>query len=220
MSRFDYVIFDLDGTLLDTHEGVISAAVQTIKEYGKAVPSNEVLEGLIGPPIQVSFQQLFDLSDDMSMRMANRFRDIYKTDEFLFRAAPYQGIYELMRGLNAEHIKIGIATYKREDYAKRLLCKKGFDKYTKFIYGSDLEGKLKKQDIIRTCLNDIGCADYTKAVYIGDGKSDGKSANVVGVNFIAVLYGFGFKKDEDAQCYNPYGVVNNSYELIDILKGG
>ena len=217
MNKYEYVIFDLDGTLLDTQEGVILAAIHTMNKYGRMIPDLKTLESLIGPPIQVSFQNLYSLSNKDAMEMANVFRDVYMTDEFLFRATPYNGIYELMKALIKAEIKVGIATYKREDYAKKLLCEKGFDRYTKYMYGSDFEGKLKKQDIIRICLGDMGCTDYSKAVYIGDSKSDGKGANDVGMNFIAVTYGFGFKTVEEALEYNPISVVGSCIGLLNLI---
>lgn len=217
MNNFLYAVFDLDGTLLDTREGVIAAAAQTIKKYHHTMPDPKIMQRLIGPPIQDSFQEMYNLSDDEAMEMANAFRKLYKTDEFLFRALPYDGIYDLMDMLTRAGIRIGIATYKREDYAKRLLCEKGFNIYTNNIYGSDFEGKLKKEDIIRHCLNEMGCTDFGRAVYIGDGKSDGKSANAVGMNFIAVTYGFDFKSAEDAEKYHPYAVINDCQELKKYL---
>lgn len=219
MKMYDYAIFDLDGTLLDTREGVITAAVKAMEDRNLVIPDQTTLEGLIGPPMQWSFKTLFNLSDEEAMDMANCFREYYKTDEFLFKADPYDGIYELFNSLCADGVNVGIATYKREDYAKRLLIEKGFNKYTKYMYGSDFEGKLKKDDIIHICLNDMGCADYSKAVYIGDGKSDGKGANTVGINFIAVTYGFGFKKIEDAAEYNPIGVTNTCDGIRSIIMG-
>lgn len=217
MKHYDFVVFDLDGTLLDTREGVIAAAIQTMKDYNREVPDRKVIEGLIGPPMQVSFQKLYNMTNSDSMKMANDFRNIYMADDFLFRAVPYDGIYELCNKLIALGIKIGIATYKREDYAKRLLCQKGFDKYTQFIYGSDFEGNLKKADIIRLCLDDMACFDYARAVYIGDGESDGIGANNVGMKFIAVTYGYGFKKKEDTLVHTPSYVATNVKDLIRIL---
>ena len=218
MRLFDYCLFDLDGTLLDTRDGVIAAAVKAMHDFNKDIPDEGILESLIGPPMQVSFKNLFGLTDDMSMKMANVFRDYYKTDEFLFRAVPYDGIYRTFEELISCGIKIGIATYKREDYAKRLLCEKGFDKYTNHMYGSDFDGKLKKSDIIRLCLDRMGCQDYSRAVYIGDGVSDGKGANDVGIKFIAVTYGFGFKKAEEAKEYNPCGVIEHCEEMLGFIR--
>lgn len=208
MRKFDYAVFDLDGTLLDTREGVIAAAVYTINKYGKSVPNKNVLENLIGPPMQDSFRVLFNLSSNDAMEMANSFRDTYQSDEYLFNAIPYEGIYELMESLEKQGVKIGVATYKREDYAKRLLYEKEFDIYTEYMYGADFEGRLKKEDIIRNCLNDMGCIDYSNAVYIGDGVSDGKGAILAGIPFIAVTYGFGFKSKDDTIDFNPVGVAD------------
>ena len=215
--KYGYVLFDLDGTLLDTRQGVISAAVNAMERYGKDVPDQKTLESLIGPPMQISFQKLYGLSESEAMEMANTFRDAYKTDKYLFQAEPFEGIYNLLQSLKDFKIKIGIATYKREDYAKRLLIEKGFDKHTEFMYGSDFEGKLKKQDIIKLCLDDMGCNDYKQAVYVGDGDSDGKGANAIDMNFIAVTYGFGFKKPEDAEPFNPIGVANSCIQLEEML---
>jgi phosphoglycolate phosphatase len=85
------------------------------------------------------------------------------------------------------------------------------------MYESDIERKLKKSDIIRLCLEEMGCYDYKQAVYVGDGESDGKGANSVGVDFIAVTYGFGFKTEEDAKRFNPIGVARNSKQIEEIV---
>ena len=212
MKKFDFAIFDLDGTLLDTRDGVISAAKYAMKQYGFEVPDQKTLESLIGPPMQVSFQNLYALADNEAMEMANVFRDAYQTDELLFRASPYNGMSLIDAG-----IKIGIATYKREDYAKRLLIKKGFDAYTNYMYGSDFAGQLKKSDIIKICLDEMGCRDYTKAVYIGDGISDGKGANSVGMAFLPVTYGFGFVSANDTREYKPIGVAGSCLEIKEVL---
>ena len=217
MNRFDYVLFDLDGTLLDTREGVLSSIIYTIKKYNLIIPDQASLESMIGPPIQESFKKLYGISDLEAFEMAAVFRETYMKDEYLFQAIPYDGIYDLFDGLVTAGIKIGIATYKREDYAKRLLCEKGFGKYTNFMYGSDFAGILKKSHIIRKCLIDLRCTDLSKSVYIGDGSSDGRSANEVGMNFIGVTYGFGFKAVADIAAYGPFAVANNCHDLSKIL---
>lgn len=219
MKTYKYVLFDLDGTLMDTSRGIIEAIAYTMKKYGKDVPDESELRTLIGPPMQKSFQKLYDLDDVNAMEMANVFRDVYKTDEFLFQSVPYEGIYDLFGALKKNGIKTGIATYKREDYAKHLLIEKGFDKYTLWMFGSDFEGKLTKADIIRNCLNSMGCDNFSEAVYIGDGDSDGKNANEVGMDFIAVTYGFGFKSEDDTVQYKPVAVVNNCNEIKELLLG-
>lgn len=99
MKTYKYVLFDLDGTLMDTSRGIIEAIAYTMKKYGKDVPDESELRTLIGPPMQKSFQKLYDLDDVNAMEMANVFRDVYKTDEFLFQSVPYEGIYDLFGAL-------------------------------------------------------------------------------------------------------------------------
>ena len=59
MNKYEYAIFDLDGTILDTSEGIILAISKTIKEYKKQIPEQKILESFIGPPIQNSFQTYY-----------------------------------------------------------------------------------------------------------------------------------------------------------------
>lgn len=215
--RFDYVVFDLDGTLLDTREGIISAAIYTMEKYGISIPTRDVLECIIGPPIQDSFRKLFDLSSEKAIEMANAFREVYLSEDYLLNAVPYEGIFDLFDSLKESGVKIGVATYKREDLAKQLLNKKGFGKYTEYIYGSDFKGELNKRDIIHKCLDNIGCKDYTRAVYIGDGKSDGAGAISAGIAFLAVTYGFGFKTKEDTLEFDPIGVADSCIRIRELL---
>ena len=223
MNKYEYAIFDLDGTILDTSEGIILAISQTMKEYKRQIPEQKTLESFIGPPMQNSFQMLYGLSDAEAMKMANVFRDHYMRDDFLLKAVPYDGIYHLMDMLRLLGVKIGIATYKREDYARRLLCVKGFNHYTEHMYGSDFEGRLKKKDIIRNCLEKMNCDDYSKAVYIGDSKGDANAAAEAGIDFVALTYGFGYKSEFEAEESGCVCVCNTVKELmkyfsVDVVK--
>ena len=217
MYKYEYVIFDLDGTILDTSEGIILAISQTIEEYNRQIPERKKLESFIGPPIQNSFRSLYSLSDAEAMKMANIFRNHYMCDEFLLKAVPYDGIFDLMDKLFSAGIKIGFATYKREDYARRLLCEKGFSYYTEHMYGSDFEGKLKKKDIICNCLKKMNCDDYSKVVYIGDSKGDAEASAEVGIDFVALTYGFGYKSESEAKKSKCICVCNTIQELAVFL---
>ena len=219
MNRFDYAVFDLDGTLLDTSAGIISALISTLKAYGLPVPAQSVLDSFIGPPLEDSFIRVYDLNTQDARKIAESFRELYKTDDYLLNATPYEGIFDLFDSLKRSGTKIGIATYKREDYAKQLLCKKGFNKYTDHMYGSDPDGKMKKSDIIRICLNNMGCTDIDRSVYIGDGVSDGKGANSLNMPFLAVTYGFGFKNPSDAEIYKPIGIAETCKDVREIIVG-
>ena len=214
---YSTIIFDVDGTLLDTTEGVLSAVTYTIREHQLAELSREELLTFIGPPIQDSFARVYGLSGEVLQELATTFRNRYK-DVDLLKAVPYDGIYEVCEELKKRGIKIAIATYKRQDYATKIIQHFGFDRYTDIIYGADHENQLKKVDIIRKCLEDMGIDDPHEAVMVGDSDNDAIGAMKIGMEFIGVTYGFGFKTKEDVmQFTHVAGVAETTQEILRYL---
>ena len=193
---FSYILFDLDGTLLDTAEGVIKAVQYTAATHGMEEKTESEIRSYIGPPIYDTFQIHYGLSQEESAHATEIFRNAYK-DEFLFYATVYDGMYELLDDLKLSGRKLGVATNKRQDYTEKLLAH--FDMMDRFdcICGSDMDNKLTKTDIINICLDRLGCDDKSKAVMIGDTIHDKNGAEKVGIEFIGVSYGFGFKDVTD-----------------------
>ncbi|MBE6578040.1 MAG: phosphoglycolate phosphatase [Ruminococcaceae bacterium] len=215
MNRYKLAIFDLDGTLMDTTEGFVSAVKYTIEKMGYPMLSDKELSAFIGPPIQDSFAKAYGLEGPILQEIATVFRDRYSVPEVLFLAKPYDGIYDVFEGLLKRGVMPAVATYKREDYAVSLLKYYGFDRYTDILFGGDHENKLKKKDIIEKCINVAGITDKAEVVMIGDTKLDAIGAEGIGVDFLGVTYGFGFKTPSDAQEYGAVGCVDNA---IDLLK--
>ncbi|MCM1103060.1 MAG: HAD hydrolase-like protein [Clostridium sp.] len=219
MEQWRAVVFDVDGTLLDTSEGVLSSVRYTIEAHGLAPLSDRELRRFIGPPIQDSFAREYGLSGSILQELATTFRDRYKGGD-LFKAVPYDGIFEVFAELKQCGIPIAVATYKREDYARRIMQHFGFDRYTDIIYGADHENRLKKADIIRKCLTHAGVTEPKQAVMIGDSDHDAAGAQAIGLSFLGVTYGFGFRKAEEVLRYeNAVGCAAVPAELIPYLKG-
>ncbi len=216
--QFKVVVFDLDGTLLDTSEGVLASIRYTIKKMGLTPLDEEKLHTFIGPPIQDSFANIYNLEGPILQEIATIFRNQYKEVDLL-KAKPYAGIYDVFQALLDNDIKPTIATYKRQDYATTILTHFGFDKYTNIMYGADHENKMKKKDIIKKALIDAGTVDYSDAVMIGDSDNDALGAQEIGINFIGVTYGFGFKNKKDVNKFPNIGIAKNTAELINLLVG-
>ena len=216
MKKYKYVLFDLDGTLMDTSEGVIKSVEYTVETLGFPPLSPDVMRTFIGPPITDSLKKQFDLTDEQAKDATKIFRDAYK-DKFLFYAEPYAGITALIKSLNEAGMKCAVATYKRDDYAKRLLDH--FDLLAPFDYamGADNNNVLKKSDIVRICLERLGCGSYDDAVLVGDTYHDAVGAEQIGVHFIAVTFGFGFTNASDAFKYNCDAVCKDVEELKNVL---
>ena len=142
MSKYEIAVFDVDGTLLDTREGVLSAVKEVIVNHDLPMPTPEVLETFIGPPIQDSLAKTFHLEKAKADELAAEFRTSYKGPN-LIKAKPYDGIYELMDELVKRNIKIAVATYKRQDYAEDILKHFGFD----IIIAATKSDKLNRSQI-------------------------------------------------------------------------
>lgn len=207
-----YVIFDLDGTLLDTKEGILLSVEHTVKELGYDELTLEQKLSFIGPPVQVSLKRIYGLNDAQAQYGAGIFRDFYK-DRALLKAKPYDGIYDLCGALKEQGIRMAVATYKREDYAVKLLKHYDFDRYCDPMHGADNNNVLKKEDIIMMCVKEMG-AVKEECVLIGDTDNDAKGAMEAGIPFIAVTYGFGFKSKEDLKDYPYIGIADSPMEII------
>lgn len=219
MKKYEMAIFDVDGTLLDTTEGVLNAVKYTIEAVGLPELSEEVLKTFIGPPIQDSFGKAYRIEDERYLQeLAGIFRGRYKDFE-LFKASPYEGIYEVFENLSAAGIKPAIATYKREDYARSIMHYFGFDRYTDIIFGADHENRLKKKDIIRKCLETYSQLPAEAAIMVGDTEHDALAAAQLGMDFLGVTYGFGFREPGELAEYGEIPAAGSAGEIFTIICG-
>lgn len=210
------VIFDLDGTLLDTREGILESVRYAAVQLGYPELSYSELLSFVGPPIQQSFITHYGCDTEAAQKAANLFRDYYKTVALL-KATPYEGIYALCNTLKQHGIRMAVATYKREDYALTLLRHFHFDEYCDSMHGADGENKRKKNDIVKLCMDEMH-AKPEQTVLVGDTVHDENGAKLAGIGFLAVTYGFGFRNAaEPRECM---GVAETPMGLAKILLQG
>ena len=209
------VIFDLDGTLLDTSEGIIESAKYAIQQMGYKELEYDTMLTFVGPPIQNSFRKHYGCTEEEAQKAAHIFREYY-TNKSLLLAKPYDGIYELCELLMSKGIKMAVATYKREDYALTLLKHFGFDRYCDPIHGADNNNVLKKEDIVHVCLQEMGAAK-NDSILVGDTDHDATGAVKAETSFIAVTYGFGFKAEKDVSMYPHIGVARTPREVAEVI---
>lgn len=214
--EYSAVVFDVDGTLLNTKEGILSASLFSIKKMGYKVPDESVLETFIGPPIQDSFARVFGVSGLLQDQMASVFRKRYKEKDLL-KAIPYDGIADALFQLRTLGYKLAVATYKRQDYAEKIMNHFGLDKFMDCICGADFEGKLKKADIILNAIKNVGESPES-SVMVGDTLQDSNGARALNVDFIGVTYGFGFKNKDDIRNICCVGAADSPKEIVDLLK--
>lgn len=201
--KHSYVIWDIDGTLLNTREGVVSAAAYTLERLGHSpVKATDVVSF---PKIKDAFLQMFEMTEEQAQTATDLFRDRYKEHDLL-KAVPYDGIYDVMNYLRENNVKQAIATNKRQDYATQICVHFGFDQYCYPIYGTDRDGRLTKDKLIQACLEWWKGTDpaitASQVAMIGDTIGDKEAAEKAEVGFIGVNYGFGFS-NVDGYAFTP-----------------
>lgn len=211
------VLFDLDGTLLDTSEGILESVEYTIHTLKHPMlPKHELLQ-FVGPPIQNSLITFLGLNPEEAQQGATIFRNYYK-EKALYKASVYEDILSTLAYLKQKHIKIGVATYKREDYAKTLLTHFGISPYCDVIHGADNDNKLRKADIVAMCCKELRC-EHSQIALIGDTVHDAEGAYKAGVKFIAVTWGFGYKKENIETISFPYmGIADSPTDIQMIIE--
>ena len=196
VSRVPYrmAVFDLDGTLLNTAEGILAAITHTARELCLPLPPSEQLApAFIGPPAESSFATVFGLHGAALTAACRSFRTRYATHE-LYRAEPYCGIFAVLQALKARGVLLGIATYKKERYALPLLAHFRLTPLLDVACGT--LGEEPKAAVLARVLQETGVAP-SGAVMIGDTTSDAEAAAAVGCDFIGVTYGFGFRQESE-----------------------
>lgn len=205
------IIWDLDGTLLDTTQGVLFAVNETINQLKLSMPSEQVLCKFVGPPMQLSFEKYYGMDEDKALEAANLFRKIYKENSLL-KAELYPDVMEVLSTLKNKGYRMAVATNKSHDNAMQILQYFGIADFCDYMKGADLKGKLKKSDIINACIRKMKL-NPDESLYIGDSIFDYEGAKQTGLNFLGVTYGFGFKENEEYE----FDTIYSLKQLIDML---
>jgi phosphoglycolate phosphatase len=186
---YKHIIFDLDGTLSDSREGIFNAYYYTVEKLGIEKPTPDLLKTLIGPPLQKGFADLFGLQGKANENAVKVFREYYAI-KGLFENTLYDGMKELLEKLVQAGAFLYVATSKYIVYANQVLDNFGLVSFFTEISGADYEGHATKVDIISGLLRRNGIHDPSDVVIIGDTRYDIEAANELEIDSIGVTYGF------------------------------
>lgn len=210
------ILFDLDGTLMNTAEGILASIRYTTEVMGYKPMSDDQMRTFIGPPVRSSLKSYYQLTDEEADQANEIFRNRYK-DHDLLLASPYEGIMELLKKLKEEGYLVGVATLKREDYAIRLLEHYHISDYCDTICGGDFACKFGKDDVLRLCLERLQLT-ADEVILIGDTASDGNGAHDMQIDFLAVTFGFGPKTVKDWERFHPVFVADSAAAIGQFLQ--
>jgi ADP-ribose pyrophosphatase len=186
------VIFDFDGTICDTGEGIKKSAKYALDAFNIPAPEWQELDVFIGPPLLVTFQEKFNQSATDAEILVKKFRERY-TNIGVYESELYNGIESLLKNLKAFGIKLGIASSKPQDYIIELLQKFNIIDYFDCVCGVTFKADCEsKQSIINRCLNELD-VESIDALVVGDRfyDIDGAKANLI--DSVGALWGYGTK---------------------------
>lgn len=214
MSTFEYILFDFDGTICDTSEGIF-ASMQKVVDYYKLPYGISDFKKMIGPSLKESFTTIFHLPESEVTNAIKVYRDFYGV-EGMYMCSPYDGIVELIKELRARGKKIYVATSKPELYTKQIIERKGMTELFDFIGGADLaeQKRIEKIQVINYVLAENGLENKKDScLMIGDRNYDIKGAHAAGMKACGILWGFGNRQEfeecsADYICEKPADILN------------
>jgi phosphoglycolate phosphatase len=192
---YEYILFDLDGTLTDPLIGITNSVMYALKKYGIEVIHRNELYKFIGPPLRNSFEKYYGFSKDEAKKAVEYYREYYR-DKGIFENFVYDGFEDLLKTLKDNSQTLIVATSKPEIFAKQILEHFDIAKYFTYIAGSNLDGtRVEKDEIIKYALESCNIIDLAKAIMVGDREHDIIGAKKVGIDSIGVLFGYGNREE-------------------------
>jgi phosphoglycolate phosphatase len=209
------VLFDLDGTIVDSAPGITATLAHTLEAMGEPVPTPAELLAWVGPPIMDSFRDLGGFSLEESHRALEIYRQKYIV-EGVFDAAVYPGVEHVLRAISETRIPLSLATSKPETPATLVLEHYGLAHYFDELTGaSDDEVRSKKADVVAEALRRLAAngADLSRPVMIGDRIHDIHGAAEHQVPTIYVTWGYG----SPAEAAGAVAIVDTPEQLLALL---
>jgi len=222
MNNFKYILFDLDGTITDSGEGITKAVQYALKHFGINVEDINELKKFVGPPLRDSYMKFYNFDEEKATEGIKVFREYYE-EKGMFENSLYDGIVDVLKALKKSGKELIVATSKPEVHAKKILEHFNVDKYFTIIAGADFEEtRVKKGDVIkyaldnfRNTLNDNEVLNLSQVIMIGDREHDIIGAKENNIKAIGVLYGYG-DVVELTQARASY-IVSKPEDLLEIL---
>ncbi len=212
-NKYDAIFFDLDGTLVDSGDGVKTSFIYALKHFGINARKEDI-DAVMGPPLVYSFVNFFGFDEQTALKAQDKYREFYH-DRGIYMNTVYDGIPETLAALKSRGISLSVATSKPTVYAEIVLNHHDLRKFFDYVCGSELDGtRDSKQEVIEYAL-DITHTKGKRVAMVGDRKYDMLGGNACGLVTVGADFGYA-EKNELVNAGAKY-VVTNAYELLKVL---
>ncbi len=214
---FRYILFDFDGTLVNTGEGIMKSLQYSFKEMGDEVPTMDDLKKFIGPPVHYSFTHFYGIGEDKVGDYIKKYRERYKR-EGIYECELYKNMLTLLGTLKDSGFLLGIASSKPEHLIYDVADYLDITKYFDAVVGvkSDASKHSSKTGLILEAMEKLGVQNKSQVLMVGDRHYDITGAKGAGVSSCGCLWGYGDK--EEFIEYEADYVVSDPLEIINMLN--
>jgi phosphoglycolate phosphatase-like HAD superfamily hydrolase len=182
------VIFDLDGTLTDSADGIVSSFRHALGEIGAAVPEGDLASRIVGPPMNHTFEAM-GLGEHAEAAIA-AYRADYTTRGWAINSL-FDGIGPLLADLRRAGVRLAVATSKAEPTAQRILTHFGLDEHFEVVAGASVDGtRAAKADVLAHALAQLQPLP-DRVLMVGDRRHDVEGAAAHGIDAVVVGWGYG-----------------------------
>ncbi len=212
---YQYLLFDLDGTLLDTYEGVSKSVAYTMETMKRPVPEEKEMRRYLGPPLMDSFQRIAGFSESEAALATKIFRSRYEKIG-VYEYGFFENLPPVLEKLRARGLTLAVATSKLETAARLMLSHAGISEYFSFIGGAlRTEERSSKAQVVSYVLETLGVTDRSEALMIGDRENDVLGAHKNQIACCGVLCGYG-SAEELAECGADF-ILPQISDILQIL---
>jgi phosphoglycolate phosphatase len=188
--KYSTVLFDLDGTLTDPYEGIVSGHKYTLEKFGIVETDEKRLRTFIGPPLELVYSDDYGFNAEDTKRAVNFYRSYY-AEKGVYQNKLYDGIIDLLELLQSKNISCMVATSKAEPFALQVLENFNLRKYFADVSAALMDGSRSDKADIIAHLIEKHRLEKSSMVMVGDRKFDIIGAKKTGIDSIAVGYGYG-----------------------------
>lgn len=213
MKEYKYYIFDFDGTLVDSSEGIYNSIIYALNEYGIEETDREKLRYFIGPPLFQAFKDIYNVSDDDANWLVAKYRERYKV-KGCAESIVYDGVPELLKALKEKGKKIAIASSKPKQFVDEISKHLGIFDYYDYVSAETFDKThSSKEDLINNVLEHFGSPKKEECLMIGDRFYDIDGAKATGLDSAGAIFGLG-EVEELTEAGATY-LLYNPMELVE-----